>query len=385
MTDPMPTAAAAWCAPRAANWYPPLADANLGDFVFFKLVNDYFNSEIQNFGMELMKRAMRWVSAIALTVTTLWILILGYRIATGQSRESAMATMIKAGKVALIISFASALGANGAMLHQSMTQNLDKEIHRLFTGDEGTAADAIDENLAYTQVAMATLDAVRVDPAQPEVLEKKGRAMLMAGFGTASPPMAAGAMLLLFKFTMAFLIGIGPIFILALVFDQTKDLFKKWLFYVIGTLFSMSMLSVVTAMVLKFTAKVAAAYWAVKFIPLVSAEGLSSQALQQGGIGLIMTMLIITVPTIAAALWQGNMGTFLTYTAFNNAASPGPQGQPAGSYMPRQVGRDSNRQSSEFNGTNGTNANAARIPDQNTPSPQVGYRGLAGTKDTNVS
>ncbi|KHL55521.1 Type IV secretion system protein virB6, partial [Xanthomonas euvesicatoria] len=262
------------------------------------------------------------------------------RIATGQSRESAMATMIKAGKVALIISFASALGANGAMLHQSMTQNLDKEIHRLFTGDEGTAADAIDENLAYTQVAMATLDAVRVDPAQPEVLEKKGRAMLMAGFGTASPPMAAGAMLLLFKFTMAFLIGIGPIFILALVFDQTKDLFKKWLFYVIGTLFSMSMLSVVTAMVLKFTAKVAAAYWAVKFIPFGNAEGLSSQALQQGGIGLIMTMLIITVPTIAAALWQGNMGTFLTYTAFNNAASPGPQGQPAGSYMPQQAPKD---------------------------------------------
>ncbi|MFW9447008.1 type IV secretion system protein [Xanthomonas euvesicatoria pv. euvesicatoria] len=340
MTDPMPTAAAAWCAPRAANWYQPLADANLGDFVLFKLVNDYFNSEIQDFGMDLMKRAMRWVSAIALTVTTLWILILGYRIATGQSRESAMATMIKAGKVALIISFASALGANGAMLHQSMTQNLDKEIHRLFTGDEGTAADAIDENLAYTQVAMATLDAVRVDPAQPEVLEKKGRAMLMAGFGTASPPMAAGAMLLLFKFTMAFLIGIGPIFILALVFDQTKDLFKKWLFYVIGTLFSMSMLSVVTAMVLKFTAKVAAAYWAVKFIPFGNAEGLSSQALQQGGIGLIMTMLIITVPTIAAALWQGNMGTFLTYTAFNNAASPGPQGQPAGSYMPQQAPKD---------------------------------------------
>ncbi|NIK39029.1 hypothetical protein FHY12_001314 [Xanthomonas arboricola] len=64
-----------------------------------------------------------------------------------------------------------------------------------------------------------------------------------------------------------FLIGIGPIVILALIFDQTKDLFKKWLFYVIGTLFSMSMLSVVTAMVLKFTAKVAAAYWVVKFIP----------------------------------------------------------------------------------------------------------------------
>lgn len=319
----------------AMNWLQPLADIGLGEFVFFKLVNDYFSNEIQEFGMELMSRAMRWVSTIALTVTTLWVLILGYRIATGQSRESAMATMIKAGKVAIIISLASAVGVNGAMLHQTMTQNLDKEIHGLFTGDEdSTASDAIDENLAYTQVALTALDAVRVDPTDPEAIEKKGRAVLMAGFGTASPPMAAGAMLLLFKFTMAFLIGIGPIFILALIFDQTKDLFKKWLFYVIGTLFSMAMLSVVTAMVLKFTAKVAAAYWAAQLITLGNAEGLSSQALQQGGIGLIMTMLIISVPTLAAAIWQGNMSTFLTYTAFGggSAASPGPQGQPAGSY-----------------------------------------------------
>ncbi|MEA9607079.1 Type IV secretion system protein virB6, partial [Xanthomonas campestris pv. plantaginis] len=64
----------------AASWLQPLADANLGDFVFFKLVNDYFNNEIQTFGMKLMERAMKWVSAIALTVTTLWVLILGYRI-----------------------------------------------------------------------------------------------------------------------------------------------------------------------------------------------------------------------------------------------------------------------------------------------------------------
>ncbi len=149
----------------------------------------------------------------------------------------------------------------------------------------------------------------------------------------------------------------------------------------------MAKLSVVTAMVLKFTAKVAAAYWAAQLITLGNAEGLSSQALRQGGIGLVMTLLIISVPTLAAAIWQGNMGTFMTYSAFDRggAASPGPQGQPAGSYMPQQVGRDSNRQSSEFNGANGANSNAARIPDQNTPSPQVGHRGLAGTKDTNIS
>ncbi|MBB5881444.1 type IV secretion system protein VirB6 [Xanthomonas arboricola] len=339
-------------------------------------------SRSEKCGLELMGRAMKWVSTIALTVTTLWILILGYRIATGQSRESAMATMIKAAKVAIIISVASAVGANGAMLHKTMTQNLDKEIHGLFTGDDdSTAEDAIDDNLAYTQLALAALDAVRVDASEPEMLEKKGRAVMLAGFGTASPPMAAGAMLLLFKFTMAFLIGVGPIFILALVFDQTKDLFKKWLFYLIGTLFSMAMLSVVTAMVLKFTAKVAAAYWAVKFIKFGDAGGLSSQALQQGGIGLIMTMLIVTVPTIAAALWQGNMGTFMAYSAFGTAASPGPQGQPAGSYMPQQVAKGSEQPQS---GGAGNTSHATSKITGATPmqlSQPTGSRGQAGQQD----
>ncbi|CAH2708445.1 VirB6 protein [Xanthomonas campestris pv. nigromaculans] len=369
----------------AMNWLQPLADIGLGEFVFFKLVNDYFSNEIQGFGLELMSRTMRWVSTIALTVTTLWVLILGYRIATGQSRESAMATMIKAGKVAIIISLASAVGVNGAMLHQTMTQNLDKEIHGLFTGDEdSTASDAIDENLAYTQVALTALDAVRVDATDPEAIEKKGRAVLMAGFGTASPPMAAGAMLLLFKFTMAFLIGIGPIFILALIFDQTKDLFKKWLFYVIGTLFSMAMLSVVTAMVLKFTAKVAAAYWAARLITLGNAEGLSSQALQQGGIGLIMTGLIISVPTLAAAIWQGNMSSFMHFSAFGGgaASSPGPQGQPAGSYMPQRSSSSTDRPAEVVSDTARTGSRSLVQPSGSESTPVPGSRGNAGRNES---
>ncbi|MCW0422169.1 type IV secretion system protein [Xanthomonas sacchari] len=126
------------------------------------------------------------------------------------------------------------------------------------------------------------------------------------------------------------------------MFEQTKDLFKKWLYYVLGTLFSMAMLSVVSAMVLKFTVKVAGAYWAMKLIPLGNAEGLSSQALQQGGIGLLMTLLIVSVPPMAAALWQGSMASFMHFSAFAGgaASSPGPQGQPPGSYTPPQRGND---------------------------------------------
>ncbi|MBB5866593.1 hypothetical protein GGR61_004281, partial [Xanthomonas arboricola] len=112
-----------------------------------------------------------------------------------------------------------------------------------------------------------------------------------------------------------------------------------------------------------------------------SAEGLSSQALQQGGIGLIMTMLIVTVPTIAAALWQGNMGTFMAYSAFNNAAAPGPQGQPAGSYMPQQVAKGGEQPQS---GSAGNTSHATSKITGATPiqiSQPTGSRGQAGQQD----
>jgi len=355
----------------AMSWLQPMADTGLGDYVFFKLINSYLNHEIDEFGMELMKNAMNWVSVIAMTAVTLWILLAGYRIATGQSRESAMATMVKATKIVVILSIASVVGANGAMLHKTMTDNLDKEIHQLFTGDTDSAADAIDENLAYTQLALAAVDVVRVSPTDPESLDKKNKALFMAGFGAASPAMAAGAMLLLFS----------PVFILALMFDRTKELFKTWLFYVIGTLFSMSMLSVVSAMVLKLSTKVAIALWASKVIMGTDTEGLSSQALQQGGIGMLLTVLIITMPTVAAALWQGNMGSFMHFSAFSGggASSPGPQGQPVGSY-PQPISRNSAPSSAEAAQVT-TTQRASGVQPQSIPEGS----GLMGRANPNSS
>ncbi|RFF36558.1 Type IV secretion system protein virB6, partial [Xanthomonas nasturtii] len=85
--------------------------------------------------------------------------------------------------------------------------------------------------------------------------------------------------------------------------------------------------------------------------------------------------LIITVPTIAAALWQGNMGTFLSYTAFNSAASPGPQGQPAGSYSAPAKNSETSRSSENLGTLNngGASTGYSQPPVQQNP----GSRGLA--------
>src|SRR3546814_2716661 len=99
----------------------------------------------------------------------------------------------------------------------------------------------------------------------------------------AGPAIKGGAMQLRNKVAMALFIGLGPMFILCMLFEQTKQLFSKWLFYGIGTMFSLALLSVMVAIALKMVLAVAAAFWVSKFTGATT-EGINSMALQQGGL-----------------------------------------------------------------------------------------------------
>jgi|SRR5690242_16426003 len=301
-------------------------------FVYYVLIYNWLSDKINSFGMNLMHNLMSWASAVALVLVTLWIMIQGYRMITGQSRDSLMAMVANMTRIVLIVTAATTMGILGSNLHTLLTTELSTDINQLFTGNDQTAAETIDENLAWTQLALAAIDAVQIEPGDQDLASTKSRALLMAGFGTASPPMAAGAMLLLYQFTLALFIGLGPLFILCLIFDQTKDLFRRWLLYGIGTVFSMAALSFVSSIVLQLTLRVSAALWtsnAINHFTKLGAEGLSSQALQQGGLGLLLTVLIISVPPLAANFFQGTMGAFYFNSAFGQpgAARQGPDGQ----------------------------------------------------------
>ena len=86
-------------------------------FVYFVLIYNWLSNQINTFGMDLMANLMTWASGIALVLVTLWIMIQGYRMITGQSRDSMMALMISMTRHAIIVTAAttmSMLGANGA-------------------------------------------------------------------------------------------------------------------------------------------------------------------------------------------------------------------------------------------------------------------------------
>src|SRR6185312_14247731 len=273
-------------------------------FVYFALIYKWLSDRIDTFGMNLMATFMTWASAVALVLVTLWIMIQGYRMITGQSRESMMALVMSMTRVAIIVTVATTMSIFGTNLLSFFTTELSTGINQMFTGDNSTAAQTIDENLAWTQLALGAIDTVQVAPGDTETINQKNHALLIAGLGTASPPMAAAAMLLLYKFALALFIGLGPLFILCLIFEQTKSLFQRWLLYGIGTVFSMAVLAFVSSLVLQLSLRVAAALWSANIINTITgqgAEGFSTQALEQGGLGLLLTVLIISVPPMAVS------------------------------------------------------------------------------------
>jgi type IV secretion system protein VirB6 len=241
-------------------------------------------------------------------------------------------------KKVIIIAVAGSMSLFGANLSEVVTQDMDRGINHLINGGgDTTTSSAIDENLAYMQVAFTAIEAVEVVGDNPELRAEKSRALLFAGFGTSSPALTAGAMLIFFKFSLGFFIGLGPLFILMLLFKGTQPMFQRWLQYGIATLFAMAGLNAVTSIILDLSARVAVAFWAAKGlngILMIDPEGMTLQAMQQGGIGLLLTAAIVSVPAGLAAFFGGLAGSFSPYAQFGLASQPGPQGQPPGAYTP---------------------------------------------------
>jgi len=350
--------------------------SNLGDYAYYYLVYTYLQTEIANFQNTFVSAVSTWASAIALTLITLWILIQGYRIMTGQSRDSMMALTVNAARIAVIVAAATSMSIFATPLQTLFAAqgdgSLGAAIGGLVAGGYSPVTQ-IDRNMAATQLSLAAIDVVQVPPGDTDNAESKAHALMLAGFGAASPPMAAGAMLLLYQFTMAIFIGLGPLFILCLIFDQTKDLFRRWLLYGIGTLFSIATLCLVSSIVLKLTENVAAALWGADLVNNFlgqGTEGFSSRALEQGGIGLLMTVLIVSVPPLTANFFQGTMGSFLFQSAFGAGGAraaamqqglpPGAYGGGGGGYAPQSNTAQSNPGARSDGGSlNNLNANAA--------------------------
>lgn len=357
-----------------------VAAGELGDFAFFKLIMDYVSDQVSVRGGDMLLRFSSLVSFSGLVLMTLWTMIQGFRIVTGRSRDSMMALVTDMGRAGVVVSVAMVFGAAGDNVKDFITHDMKDAISWAVTGKDTSPEKMIDESLAYMQLALSSVDAIDVGKDE-ELSAEKTRALFMVGLGTGGPAVAAGSMLLLYEVAMMLFISFGPVFILCLLFEQTKPLFQRWLLYGIGTMFSMAILAFMGSIALDMVIRVTGTFWAVEaassVIPaLQSKDGFTSQAMQQGGMGLILSTLIITAPPMAAMFFQGTLGSFVGYSQIGGGSgAPGPRGEPAGSYAGGAPTR-----ATEFNAgelSRPVSATGARSASPSPVSSTSGKRGLA--------
>ncbi|MFA0925036.1 hypothetical protein ACDH50_18840, partial [Xanthomonas fragariae] len=97
-------------------------------------------------------------------------------------------------------------------------------------------------------------------------------------------------------------------------------------------------------------------------------------ALQQGGLGLVLTTLIITAPPMAASFFQGTLGQFTAYSALGQLDRASQDGSGGRSQTPAALAKDSTAGPTQITTGNATvMRNDSSLPHE----PSSGSRGLA--------
>ncbi|MDH7453090.1 type IV secretion system protein [Luteimonas composti] len=309
----------------AFGWLFP--QAGLPNMVFFSEISSFLDDElIGEYLPNLGARVVRVLGGLGITLLTLWIMLQGYRVVTGQSRESMMALVVSSLRATFIVGIALGVAVSWGSIYQTLSDGLSRTINETMTGEDSEGAyEDIDRALAIMQVALEAIDAVDVRD-NVVTQSQKERALLLTSVGLGGPAIMAATALLLNKIAIGLVVALGPLFILCLLFEQTRSLFQRWLFFGVGTLFSMALLSVMVTLALDMVIAVGMAFWVASML-VPGSESVTAMAMQQGGLGLILTALIVSAPPMAAMLFQGTLGQFNPYSAFNQPTYGAP-GQP---------------------------------------------------------
>ena len=298
--------------------------ASLAQWAFFALIFEFVNNQIEGFQSGLIARGTQFVSGLALTLCTLWVLMQGFLIVTGRSRESMMGLVVGSLRVFLSLSAATAMSFAGTDLTKFLADGLPRSINTIVSGSDEKPEESIDKNLKKMGLIFALIDTIGVGADDAQNQENQTRTITLLGIGIAGPSVVGGAMLLLYKIALVLFVGFGPLFIMSLMFDQTKDLFKRWVLYGLGTMFSLGVLSFMVAVATKLVGITSAALLA-QYILIASPAldaiglnpgGLNAAAMQQGGIGLLMSVLMVMSPPMAAMFFSGTLGQFAAHSSF---------------------------------------------------------------------
>ena len=294
---------------------------NLG---FFILIKTYVEILIMKFGDRGLSALSTVLIPSLMSMVTVWLMFEGYRILNGQSREPLNMFLWRGAKMVVIITVASWIMNNPTGLRDWISEHIKNPIASVIVGGEYASPEAmVDSSLLLMHLIMGAFGSL-----QAATSNDNGSAfsnfIMASGVAQGAPAVVAGALLLLNEIAIL----TAPAFILCLLYDPTKQYFQGWLKFFLGSLLTMAVLSVMVKIGLKvmlvYATKVLGEYGVGEAVAGSASQdrpGIAQITIMQGGLGLMMSTLMITAPLLVGNLIGSSLG-FNTYNPLQGGNSP---------------------------------------------------------------
>ncbi len=289
---------------------------NLG---FFILIKTYVEILIMKFGDRGLSALSTVLIPSLMSMVTVWLMFEGYRILNGQSREPLNMFLWRGAKMVVIITVASWIMNNPTGLRDWISEHIKNPIASVIVGGEYASPEAmVDSSLLLMHLIMGAFGSL-----QAATSNDNGSAfsnfIMASGVAQGAPAVVAGALLLLNEIALSLAILTAPAFILCLLYDPTKQYFQGWLKFFLG-----SLLTIGLKVMLVYATKVLGEYGVGAAMAGSASQdrpGIAQITIMQGGLGLMMSTLMITAPLLVGNLIGSSLG-FNTYNPLQGGNSP---------------------------------------------------------------
>ena len=312
------------------------------DGALYSSIRNYIAARIELLLEYTLSRNLSLALTMIGALFTLWIMVQGYLILTGRSQENLKAFIFNLGKTYIIILVALGVSSTSEFSLRTLTEVTTDGIASLMTGNSDVSECTlkstsslmgckIDKSLTVAQASMAFIN--QIDTADnPNIAAQVERAKLFAGAGAAGPGIVTGTMLIIYRVAMALFVGFAPFFILCLMFKKTTPYFSKWLNYGLATMFSTALLAAMASIstdLVKIIAQSQYKYSKIASITGIitgeSVTGIFNSAMNQLGLGLMLSTVLIVVPPMAGNWFNGVMGGYFAANYMDRWNNPNGQ------------------------------------------------------------
>lgn len=276
-----------------------------------QFLNDFltkFDTAVVTYWQSLVSNVISAISPIATSLLGIYIIIWGWSMLRGHIQEPVLDGLGRLTRLAMIVSVALSVGYYNSILANWISQTPDYLASLGTSGGGGTSA-------TLTQYADQVAEQLL------QIWDAMSKGFASTGWTTAMsalPTLIVGVLmfvailllliyivflLILSKMAVAILIGVGPIFVLSLIFESSKNWFSMWWAQVLNYSFLALLAGAAGALVLQFIMQ----YLTAANLPnaIATGQGFTSAMVPPIALAGIGSLLLVQTPSMASGLAGG--------------------------------------------------------------------------------